>query len=67
MGKQRDGVYYYQGAPGKNIVNAARISNLWNKRLGHPGSEAMASLSNFLGFLNSSRHKLEICDACQAS
>ena len=64
MGKQHDGVYYYQGALEKKIVNATKISNLRHKRLGHPGSEAMTTLSNFLSFSNSSRQKLEICDVC---
>ena len=48
----------------KNIVNAARISNLWHRRLGHPGSEAMSTLSNVLGFSNNSQQKLEVHDIC---
>jgi len=60
VGEQRDRVYYYKGAPETKIDNTTRIGNLWHKGLGHSRREAMAMLSDSLGFSTSLAQNLEI-------
>lgn len=63
-GKERDGVYHYTGEI--EVSNAGRLQSreLWHRRLGHPSSAVLSSLSDIGGF----SHRVEVfeksCDIC---
>ena len=64
VGRQRDGVYFYDEAPLKIQSHAVKTSDLWRKRMGHPSNEVMSLFAKELDFPDYVRSKNKMCDAC---
>jgi len=67
VGEQRDGVYYYAGAPKvKRQVNAVASKRLWHNRFGHPSSDVLSTFFRNLEIAsNEKMNKMDdVCDIC---
>ncbi|PWA87488.1 hypothetical protein CTI12_AA130010 [Artemisia annua] len=69
IGKQKDGVYYFDGDQGSNLTvkifkSSCFLSKyLWHCRLGHPSDQVLKVLNKDHKFDN--KNNVEVCEICQ--
>ncbi|GJU54683.1 ribonuclease H-like domain-containing protein [Tanacetum coccineum] len=68
IGKQVNGLYYFDSVEGNLFKNGVASSNNtklnWHKRLGHPSNQVLTVLRNDLFFENNNAENIP-CDICQ--
>ena len=65
VGKQQQGVRFFKDdLLAKVQVNSAISYNLWHRRMGHPSSQTLLSLSNNISDNFTRINKSDLCDVC---